>query len=87
MIKEKIRPDLRELISKAQNGIIDLDHYRRWNQFKNEWSEEDTIFWNKLKNSMIEDESGTKKLDPLPSADEKAWARKFVRRAEERGLC
>jgi hypothetical protein len=87
MAKGKIGLDLRELISSAEKGIIDLDHYRKWNQFKKEWSKEDAAFWNGLKNRMIKDGSGTLKLDPPPSADEKAWAKRFVRRAEEKGLC
>lgn len=87
MAKGKNGSDLRELIFLAEKGIIDPDHYKKWNQFKNEWSPEDKIFWNRLNNKMRRDESGTLKLDPPPSADEKAWAKRFVRRAEEKGLC
>lgn len=59
----------------------------RWEQFKKEWAEADLVVWNKLKEKMKIDGSGTLKLSPPLSSSEKEWAKKFVQRAEERGLC
>jgi hypothetical protein len=81
------RTDLIQLISLAEKGVIDFDHVERWNRFKKEWSEEDIIFWNKLKNRMTKDESGVLRLDSPLSIDEKMQAKIFVQRAEERYLC
>jgi hypothetical protein len=60
--KKRTRSDLVLLISSAEKGVIDLDHMKRWNQFKKEWSEEDVFFWNRLKDRMVKDESGVLKL-------------------------
>ena len=87
MAIKRTRTDLIQLISLAENGVIDFDHVERWNRFKKEWSEEDIIFWNKLKNRMTKDESGVLRLDPPLSIDEKMQAKIFVQRAEERYLC
>ncbi len=87
MAKRKNGPDLKRLISLTEKGIIDDNHYQKWNQFKNKWSQEDILFWNELKKRMRKDDAGNLKLEPPPSAEEKAWAKGFVRRAEEEGLC
>ena len=87
MAIKRTRTDLVQLISLAEKGVIDFDHVERWNRFKKEWSEEDIIFWNKLKNRMTKDESGVLRLDPPLSIDEKMQAKIFVQRAEERYLC
>jgi hypothetical protein len=85
--KKRTRFDLVQLVSLAENGIIDFDHMERWDQFKKEGSDEDVIFWNKLKDRVRMDESGALNLDPPLSLSEKLWAKMIARRVEERGLC
>jgi hypothetical protein len=85
--KKRTRSDLVWLISSAEKGVIDLDHMKRWKQFKKEWSEEDVFFWNRLKDRMVKDESGVLKFDPPLSLGEKIQAKMFAKRAEERDLC
>jgi hypothetical protein len=87
MTKELTYPDLGKIISQAEAGIIDLEHKKLWNRFKQDWSEEDRVFWSKFRDKMVKDESGVPRLSPPPSDDEKAWAKKFIRRANEIGLC
>ena len=87
MTKKRTRSDLVWLISSAEKGVIDLDHVKRWNQFKKEWSEEDVFFWNRLKDRMVMDDSGVLKFDPPLSLGEKVQAKTFAKRAEERDLC
>lgn len=87
MGKVLTHPDLREIISGAEAGIIDPEHEKLWRRFKQDWSEEDKVFWSKLKDKMAKDESGLMRLNPPASADEMAWAKRFIKRAEEVGLC
>lgn len=87
MTNEKIHPDLDEIISHAEAGIVNTKHKKLWNRFKKEWSEEDRVFWRKFEDKMIKDKSGVLRLSPPLSADEKAWAKGFVKRAKEIGLC
>ncbi len=87
MTKELSHPDLGKIISQAKAGIVDPEHEKLWKRFKQDWSEEDKVFWSKFKDKMVKDESGILRLSPPPSANEKAWAKNFVRRAKEVGLC
>lgn len=87
MEKKQDRPDLEKMMSLGRRGIIYLDHMERWEQFKKEWAEEDFVIWDKLKEKMKVDESGTLKLSPPLSLGEKKWAKKFIQRAEDKGLC
>jgi|PlaIllAssembly_1097288.scaffolds.fasta_scaffold510836_1 hypothetical protein len=87
MTKKQTRPDLEKIISLGRKGIIYPDHMERWIQFKKEWAEVDLTIWNGLKKKMKVDDSGTLTLSPPLSSNEKKWAKKFIQRAEERGLC
>lgn len=87
MPNDSTYPDLDKIISQAEAGIIDQGHKELWNRFKQDWSEEDRVFWGKFKDKMVRDESGVPRLNPPISANEKAWAKNFIRRAKEVGLC
>lgn len=87
MTKKETRPDLKKMISLGRKGIIDPDHMVRWGQFKKEWAEADLATWNKLKEKMTVGNSGELALCLPLSSSEKVWAKKFILRAEERGLC
>lgn len=87
MTKKQVRPDLEKMLSLGRRGIIYPDHMVRWEQFKKEWAEEDLVIWDKLKEKMKVDDSGTMKLSPPLSSSEKEWAKNFIQRAEEKGLC
>ena len=87
MTKKQTHPDLKKIISLGRKGIIYPDHMERWIQFKNEWTEVDLTIWDELKKKLKVDESGTLTLSPPLSSNEKEWAKNFIQRAEERGLC
>jgi hypothetical protein len=87
MEKKQDRPDLEKMISLGRRGITYPDHMNRWEQFKKEWAEEDFVIWDKLKEKMKMDESGKLELSPPLSSSEKEWAKNFIQRAEEKGLC
>jgi hypothetical protein len=87
MEKKQDRPDLEKMISLGRRGIIYPDHMKRWEQFKKEWAEEDFVIWDKLKEKMKMDDSGKLELSPPLSSSEKEWAKNFIQRAEEKGLC
>ena len=85
--KKETRPDLKKIISLGRKGIIDPDYMEWWGQFKENWTEADLATWNKLKEKMTVSNSGELEFCPPPSSSEKVWAKKFILRAEERGLC
>ena len=43
MTNKRARPDLEEMISLGRKGTVDLDHMKRWGEFKKEWAEADLI--------------------------------------------
>lgn len=87
MTKKQARPDLEKMISLGRRGIIYPAHMERWKQFKKEWAEADLVIWDELKKKIKIDDSGTLGLSPPLSSSEKEWTKKFIQRAEERGLC
>lgn len=87
MTNKRARPDLEKMISLGRKGIIDPDHMKMWGEFKNVWAEADLAIWNKLKERMTLGDSGALELSPPLSSSEKEWAKKFIMRAEESGLC
>lgn len=86
-MSHKIRPDLGQIISSVAMGQIDEDHFERWQRFKGLWSVKDRDRWEDLLSRMHKNPDGTTSLDPPLSAEEKVWAKEFIRRAEALDLC
>lgn len=87
MTEKKKRCDLKEVILLLERGIIDPEHEKSWNEFKKTWSEEDLKFWNGYMDKLVGDNLSNIRLKEEPSAEEKEWAKKFHRRAEEFNVC
>ncbi len=81
-VSQKKRTDLEKIIRLGSEGIIDINHFERWQQFKKQWSEDDKVRWQILLNRMKKKSDGTAEFKPPLSQSEKQWVRDLIRRAE-----
>lgn len=86
-MSKKGRPNLEEILRLGAEGLIDVDHFERWLQFKEQWSVEDRTRWQNLLGRMHRKPDGTFELKPPLSQLEKQWSRDLLHRAEELDLC
>lgn len=86
-MSQKIRTDLGEIIRLGALGIINKEHFERWQQFKEQWSVDDRTRWQLLFGRIHKRPDGTAELMHPLSDLEKQWAKDLVRRAEALDLC
>jgi hypothetical protein len=84
---QNIRPDLLKILQLGATGVIDFDHFERWQKFKEQWSEEDKANWRVLLGRMHKTPSGIPELIPPLTNREKVWVYDLVLRAESMDLC
>jgi hypothetical protein len=84
---QKIRTDLEEIIRLGASGIINREHFKQWQRFKEQWSVYDKIRWLILFGRIHKKPDGTAELKPPLSNLEKQWAKDLVRRAKDLDLC
>ena len=86
-MSQKIQTDLEEIIRLGAVGIINKEHFERWQLFKEQWSVDDRTRWQLLFSRIHKRPDGTAELTPLLSDMEKQWAKDLVQRAEALDLC
>ncbi len=82
----RVYEKLEMIISDADRNIIDLSHFYRWQEFKEEWSEEDKIYWESLLKMVYKNKSGGKALKRSLSTEEKEWIAHLLQRATNYGI-
>lgn len=87
LMNPKKRPDPEEILRLGAAGIINMEHFQRWQRFKEQWSEDDRTRWQLLFSRIHKKPDGTAELKPPMSDLEKLWARDLLRRAEALDLC
>jgi hypothetical protein len=87
LMNQKIRPDLEEILRLGAAGLIYMEHFERWQRFKEQWTVDDRTRWQLLFNRIHKKPDGTIELKPPLSDLEKQWAKDLVRRAEALDLC
>jgi hypothetical protein len=87
LMSQKIRPDLEEILHLGAAGLIYMEHFERWQRFKEQWSVDDRTRWQILFSRIHKKPDGTSELKPPLSDLEKQWAKDLVRRAEALDLC
>jgi hypothetical protein len=86
-MSQEIRPDLEKILRLGASGIIDKEHFERWQQFKDQWTVDDRIRWQILISRIHKRANGIAELKPFLSDLEKQWAKDLIRRAEAFNLC
>ena len=86
-MSQKIRTDLEEILRLGTAGIINKEHFERWQRFKEQWSVDDRTRWQILFSRIHKRLDGTAELEPPLSDQEKQWAKDLVQRAEALDLC
>jgi hypothetical protein len=84
---QKIRSDLDSIIRLWTDGIINMEHFERWQRFKEQWSVDDKTRWQNFLSRIHKRPDGTAELKPPLSDLEKQWAKDLVRRAKAMDLC
>ena len=87
LMSQKIRTDLEEILRLGTVGIINKEHFERWQRFKEQWSIDDRTRWQILFSRIHQRQDGTAELEPPLSDQEKQWAKDLVQRAEALNLC
>jgi hypothetical protein len=87
LMSQKIRTDLEEIIRLGADGIINTEHFERWQRFKEQWSVDDRTRWQIFLSRIHKRPDGTAELMPPLSNPEKQWAKDLVRRAKAMDLC
>jgi hypothetical protein len=86
-MSQKIRTDLDDIIRLWTDGIINMEHFERWQRFKEQWSVDDRTRWQNFLSRIHKRPDGTAELKPPLSDLEKQWAKDLVRRAKAMDLC
>jgi hypothetical protein len=86
-MSQKIRTDLDDIIRLWTDGIINMEHFERWQRFKEQWSVDDKTRWQNFLSRIHKRPDGTAELKPPLSDLEKQWAKDLVRRAKAMDLC
>lgn len=84
---EETKITIEEIISDAEKGEYHWDIFDRWQEFKNEWSQEDRDIWDSLMKKVRKNVDGKSVLDPPLTSKEKVWAMDLALRAVEWGIC
>jgi hypothetical protein len=87
LMSQKIQTDLEEIIRLGAIGIINKEHFERWQLFKKQWSVDDRTRWHLLFSRIHKRPDGTAEITPPLSDMEKQWAKDLVQRAEALDLC
>ena len=86
-MSQKIRTDLDDIIRLWTDGLINMEHFERWQRFKEQWSVDDKTRWQNFLSRIHKRSDGTAELKPSLSDLEKQWAKDLVRRAKAMDLC
>ena len=86
-MSQKIRTDLEDIIRLGADGIINMEHFKRWQRFKEQWSVDDRARWQIFLSRIHKRPDGTAELKPPLSDLERQWAKDLVRRAKAMDLC
>lgn len=78
----KKKLDLEELVDLAAAGRIDIDHFKRWLQFKETWTTKDRTGWERLLNRVRKNDGGDVVIEPPLSKKERSFVEAILERAE-----
>ncbi len=86
MREDKTLKRLIRIISDGEKNRIDLDQFKKWSEFKEEWSEKDKAYWENLLKRVSNDSECKRALSISLSYEEKTWIINVLNKAIDYGI-